>query len=478
MFPKGSACHGARMMNFARHAICAVAAASVALVPACTAPQTKTSSVTLPVSWRNAADFPTASPQSDLSRWWNHFGDARMSSLIRQALDGNKDIASAMSRVRQAQAQSNAQRASLFPTVDYSGSRSTSARYDDWTRTGSGTSYSAGLSASWELDFFGKNRESVIASQADAEAAKENLYSAQASLASEVALAYLDLRALEARLETVKESLKTREETTQLATWRAQAGEIDTLELRQAESSLESARSQLSSLEQSIGQSRNRLALLCGKNPGDVPIGSGDVPSPQRRLAIGIPADTIRQRPDVRAAGYNWVAAISRTKSAEADRLPSLRLSGSLGVDTLTSSKLFNPESMASGIVAGISGPIFNAGRIRANIASQGEAEEQALLSYESSILTALSEVEDALIACRKTEERIVTLEKAASAAKDASRLASQRYRAGVIDILNVLDAQRNDLALKETLINLRADRTAAHVQLYKALGGGWPSGS
>ena len=478
MFPKGSACHGAPMKIFARHAIVAVAAVTVALVPACTAPQPKTTSVTLPVSWRNAADFPTASPQSDLSRWWNQFGDARMSSLIREALAGNRDIASAMSRVRQAKAQSNAQRASLFPTVDYSGSRSTSARYDDWTRTGSGTAYSAGLSASWELDFFGKNRESVLASQADVEAAKENLYSAQASLASEVALAYLDLRALEARLETVHESLKTREETTQLATWRAQAGEIDTLELRQAESSLESARSQISSLEQNIGQSRNRLAELCGKNPGDVTIGSGDVPSPQRRLAIGIPADTIRQRPDVRAAGYNWVAAISRTKSAEADRLPSLRLSGSLGVDTLTSSKLFNPESMASGIVAGISGPIFNAGRIRANIASQSESEEQALLSYESSIITALSEVEDALIACRKTEERIVTLERAAAASRDASRLASQRYRAGVIDIINVLDTQRNDLAIKETLINLRADRTAAHVQLYKALGGGWSAES
>jgi outer membrane protein TolC len=202
------------------------------------------------------------------------------------------------------------------------------------------------------------------------------------------------------------------------------------------------------------------------------------VPVPQRRLAIGIPADTIRQRPDVRAAGYNWVAAIANTRSAEAEKLPSLRLSGSLGVDTLRSSKLFNPESAAAGIIAGISGPIFDAGRIRANIAAQGEAEEQALLSYETSILTALSEVEDALIACRKTEERMATLQRAASAAKDASRLANQRYRAGVIDIITVLDTQRSDLALEETLINVRADRAAAHVQLYKALGGGWSAGS
>ena len=478
MFPKGSACQSARMKISVRHAILAAALAAVVFVPACTTPQARTTSVTLPVSWRNAAGFPTASPQGDLSRWWSQFGDARLTSLIGEALAGNKDIASAMSRVREAQARKVAQRASLFPTLAYSGARNTSAGFDDWTRSGSGTAYSAGLNASWELDFFGKNRQSVIAASASAEAATENLRSAQASLASEVALAYLDLRALESRLDVVKRSVKTREETTQLASWRAQAGEIDALELRQAESSLESARSSLSSLEQNIGQSRNRLALLCGRAPGDISIGSGDVPVPQRRLAIGIPADAIRQRPDVRAAGYNWVAAIASTRSAEAERLPSLRLSGSLGVDTLRSSKLFNPESAAAGIIAGISGPIFDAGRIRANIAAQTEAQEQALLSYESSILTALSEVEDALIACRRTEERLATLEKAAAAGREASRLATQRYRTGVIDFLTVLDAQRNDLAQEESLINVRADRAAAHVQLYKALGGGWSAGS
>lgn len=457
-----------------------LAAGSCALLlPGCMKTGTASSpNVTLPVSWRNAADFPTAAPDHDLSRWWNQFGDARMSSLIREALAGNRDMAASMSRVREALARKAAQQASLFPTLDYSGGRNTSAGFNDWTRTGSGTSYSAGLSASWELDFFGKNRQSILAASASADATKENFHSAQAALASEVALAYIDLRALESRLEVVKQSVKTREETTQLASWRHQAGEIDALQLRQAESSLESARGSISSLEQNIGQSRNRLSLLCGRTPGDVRLGPGSVPVPGRQLAIGIPADTIRQRPDVRAAGYNWIAAIANTRSAEADKLPSLRLSGSLGVNSLASSKLFNPESAAAGVIAGISGPIFDAGRIRANIAAQGEAEQQALLSYESSILTALSEVEDALIACRRTEERMVSVEKAAAAGREASKLATQRYRTGVIDFLTVLDAQRNDLAQEESLINVRADRAAAHIQLYKALGGGWSAGS
>jgi outer membrane protein TolC len=212
--------------------------------------------------------------------------------------------------------------------------------------------------------------------------------------------------------------------------------------------------------------------------PGDIELGSGPLPAPGARLAIGIPADTIRQRPDVRSAGYGWVAAIANTRAAELEKLPSLRLSGSLGVDTLHSSKLFDPESAAAGLIMGISGPIFDAGRIRANIAAQGAAEEQALLGYERSILTALSEVEDALIACRKSEERLVTLEKAAAAGRDASRLATQRYRTGVIDFLTVLDSQRNDLAQEERLISARVDRAAAYIQLYKALGGGWSSAS
>jgi multidrug efflux system outer membrane protein len=457
-----------------------VAAGSCVLATSCLPPgAAKAPNVTLPVSWRNAADFPTAAPDRDLSRWWAQFGDARLTRLIGEAMAGNRDIASATSRVRQAQAQRDVQRASLFPGLDYSGARSNSGSWESGSGNDrSGVAYSAGLSASWEIDFFGKNRQSVLAASADVEAAKENLYSAQASLASEVALAYIDLRAAESRLDVVRKSLATREETRQLASWRAQAGEIDALELRQAESSLESARASLASLEQSAGQTRNRLALLCGREPGGLSLGSGGVPLPGRKLAVGIPADTVRQRPDVRSAGYGWVAAVSRTRSAEAEKLPSLRLSGSLGTDTLRTSKLFNPEAAAGSLIAGISGPIFDAGRIRANIASQGEAQEQALLSYESTVLTALSEVEDALIACRRTEERLESTEKAAAAGREASKLATQRYRTGVIDFLNVLDAQRNDLAQEESLINVRADRAAAHVQLYKALGGGWSAGS
>jgi NodT family efflux transporter outer membrane factor (OMF) lipoprotein len=424
------------------------------------------------------AGFPVASPGKDLERWWVAFDDARMSGLIREAVAGNPEVGAAVARVRQAQAQRQAQAADLFPGVTASAVRGFRSDEVAAGRRSSETSYSLGLNASWEPDFFGRTSEALKASTANAAAAQENLGSAQASLAAEVALAYIDLRAAEARLKVVRESLVTREESRQLAAWRNQAGQSDVLEVRQAESSLEQARASLSSLEQSAGQTRNRLARLCGKAPGALDAtlqpGTGRLPSPAGRLSIGIPADTVRQRPDVRAAGYQWVASIARTRAAEAERLPSLRLSGSVGTDSLKASKLFNVQDAGLGLIAGLTAPVFDGGRIRANIAAEDAASEAALRSYEGAVLTALSEVEDALIACKRSTERAATLEVAAAAAAEALTLATQRYNAGVVDFLTLLEAQRTDLGLQESVINARADRSAAFVELYKALGGGW----
>ncbi len=434
--------------------------------------------VAVPAGWREAGGFPVATPGDDLARWWAGFDDALMTQLIGDALRSNPDVGQAVARVRQAQAQRRGQAAGLFPSVSGSGSRGFSGQDFDGGGRNTDVSYAAGLNASWEADVFGRNREAVAAANADAEVAREDLAAVQASLAAEVALAYLDLRAAEARLAVVRESVATREESRQLAAWRNQAGQVDVLEVRQAESSLETARSSLSALEQTAGQTRNRLARLCGRNPGGLDgllAGrTGRLPMPERRLAIGIPADAVRQRPDVRAAGYQWVGAMARTRGAKAERLPSLRLSGSLSVDTLTASKLFNPESAGAGLIAGLTAPIFDAGRIRANIEAQDAAAEQALRRYEATVLTALSEVEDALIACRRSGERELTLGRAAAAAAEALTLATQRYNAGVVDFLVLLDAQRTNLALQESVINARADRAAAFVALYRALGGGW----
>lgn len=467
-------------MNFRRsHLICHLAPFALT---ACAFTDTRSVTPEIPAAWKHAAAFPTASAQHDLSRWWKHFDDPTLNRVISDGLASGPDIASAAARIREARARRNEEAASLLPFVG-----GAAASNSNWLKTrglseASGTSYSADLNASWEIDWFGKNRSRIEAASAQIDAAAENFHSVQASLAAEIATAYTNLRANETRMTVLRNIVKSREQTAQLATWRQQAGETDSLESSQAISSLEQARAGIPALEQAISQGKNLLSLLCGRNPGslDSMLNSGKsaIPHPARSLAIGIPADTIRQRPDVRLAGWQLVAAVADIRSAEAERLPSLNLTGNLGVTALSAGKIFNPQTTGAGLIAGISGPIFDAGRIRSNLEALGEVREQAVQTYRSAVLTGLSEVEDALIACRRSAERLETLEKATRLARESDQLARQRYEAGEIDFLAVLDSQRTLLALEDSLISSRTDRTTAYIRLYQALGGGWSSAS
>jgi NodT family efflux transporter outer membrane factor (OMF) lipoprotein len=436
--------------------------------------------VALPADWKNAGKFPVASPSQDMSRWWSHFEDPTLSSLISSALKNSPNIATASARVREARSRRDAESALLFPFLG--GSTSASSNDNSGDGANSTTNFNARLNASWEVDLFGRRRSIVEAAAAQIGATEENFHSVQAALAAEIATSYTRLRVNQAALSVIENIVKTRADTSQLATWRAQAGETDSLEAEQALSSLEQARASVPALQQSISQTQNLLALLAGQVPGslDAKLSRGlkTIPYPDRSLALGIPADTLRQRPDVRLAGYQLLAAAANVRAATAERYPSLNLSGSLGLNTLSSGKIFNPETVTSGVIAGLTGPIFDAGRIRSNIAAQSAIEEQALQTYRATVLLALSEVEDSLIACRRTTERLTALEKATSSARQAALLAEQRYQAGVIDILTVLDSQRTLLGLEDSLFTARANRTIAYIQLYRALGGGWSASS
>ena len=439
--------------------------------------------VSVPADWKNAAGFPVASPSRDLSRWWKRFDDPGLSRIISDALGNSPDMAAAAARIREARSRRDAEVALLFSTLRGAASASGSSTSDgggsDWK---GGSSSAAALNASWEADLFGKRRSTIEAATAQVGATEENFNSVQAALSSEIASAYTQLRVAEAALEVLLRIIKTREETSQLATWRTQAGEADSLESSQALSSLEQARAGVPALRQAISQSRNLLALLAGRTPGSLDgllsSGKQSIPNPSRSLAVGIPADTLRQRPDVRLAGYQLLAAAAQTRAADAERFPSLNLSGTLGVNALGAGKIFNPDTASADIIAGLTGPIFDAGRIRANIDAQSAVEEQAFQTYRATVLTALSEVEDSIIACRRTTERLATLERATAAAREAAKLAQQRYEAGETDILTVLDAQRSLLGLEDSLFTVRANRAIAYIQLYKALGGGWSAGS
>lgn len=430
-----------------------------------------------PKAWIHGAGFPIASPQKDLARWWSRFDDPQMSKLIAAGLAGNPGIAAASARVREARARRDEAVAELMPSLGGSvrGFGEADRADGNWSSSSSGRT---ALNASWEVDWFGKNRKLAKSAVATFAATEENLRSVQASLAAEIAIAYTRLRIDEERLFVLRDIVMSREETARLASWRQVSGEADSLEADQASTSLEQARAAIPTLEQVIAQRRNQLALLCGREPGafDASLGKdrGRIPTPARNLAIGIPADTIRQRPDVRESGWLVSAAIAELDASKARRYPSLNLNGSIGIDSLDAEKIFRPEKAAADLIAGITGPIFDAGRIRADIEARGAALDRSLQNYRASVLTALSEVEDALIACRRSGERLATLEKAVISAREAAGLAKQRYEAGVTDLLTVLDAQRTLLGLEDNLLASRTEHIIAYIDLYKALGGGW----
>jgi NodT family efflux transporter outer membrane factor (OMF) lipoprotein len=439
---------------------------------------TAASPVAVPAQWRAEAPVAGALDPAALVHWWERFDDTVLTQLVENALRSSPDVRTALAKIESARASHGIQRASLLPSLtgDASGRR-TRTRVHDTDVVTNADSAGASLDAGWEIDLFGKQRKAFAATAADLAQAEENLRDAQVTLAAEVASTYVSLRAAEANLAATQRSLATREESLQLARWREQVGATSSLDTQQAVTTVEQARASVPALQQSILETRNRLAVLCGQTPGSLDTllaPARAVPAAPAAIAVGIPAETLRQRPDVRAAGRAVEAAAARTSSAKRDRFPTLKLTGSLGVDALDAGKLFSPETTVANLVGSLTAPIFAGGRIHNTIALRSAAEKQVLIAYESAVLTALSEVENALSAVRRQSERLAALATAAAAARDASALARQEYEAGAVDFLTVLDAERTALGVEQQQVSATADLTTAHIQLYKALGGGW----
>lgn len=441
------------------------------------APET---SFAVPDTWENTPAQLGNAPQDspDLQLWWRAFNDPTLDRLVEQALVSSTDIRSSLSRVRESRARYGIERSNLFPSLSASASgRQSESRNHDTNTTSNSESYGASLDASWEVDLFGSNQLSVAAAAANLSLSEANFESVQSSLAAEVALTYVTLRSAEARLQVLNENLALREETTQLTQWREEAGTADSLATQQAVASLQQARASLPSIQQSITQTRNALALLCGLPPGSLDDWlqkTGSIPAAPPYFALGIPADTLRQRPDVRAAEFGIQSSYALLKISEKQQLPSLRLSGSIGIDALKAGDLFSPETTIASIAESLTAPIFQAGRIKKTITVQNEQLQQSVVTYETTLLNALAEVENALVAIQRNSERKALIDQAASAADEAARLAGAQYEAGQVDIFNVLDAQRTLLSIQEQQLSTAADQTNALIQLYKSLGGGW----
>ncbi|TDP71091.1 efflux transporter outer membrane subunit [Roseateles toxinivorans] len=427
--------------------------------------------VQVPTAWVESAASARSTP---LARWWLRFNDPLLAALIAEALDANRSVKSAVAALRQARALGDVQTAGLGPSLGLSASAQ--RNYSGASRSSS-NGFRAGLDAGWEPDLFGGQRAGVSAADADTAASLASLGDVQVSVAAELALNYLQLRGLQARLLIAQASLASQQETLQLTDWRAEAGLVGSLELEQARAAVAQTQAQLPALQAAALQTEHAIAVLTGQAPAALHgrlVAVERTPQASDDLVLAFPAETLRQRPDVRAAEARVAAAWARMRQADAARYPSFQLSGSLGLSSLALGSLTSGSSVAAGLLGSVSASLFDGGAARARVRAQEAGFDQVQSTYEATVLAALQEVEDALVALRHDRERLQYLRAAAESAQSAALLARQRYSSGLVDFQVVLETQRNALGTQDSVANLLATLNTDHVRLYKALGGGW----
>lgn len=407
-----------------------------------------------------------------LKAWWQPFHDALLQQLIDQALQRNATVESARAAVLQARAARELELASQRPQLTLSGSlqRNTS-------EGNASVNARAGLDAGWELDLFGANRSALANQDAQVVAAQTSLRDVQLSLSAEVALAYIQLRSVQAQRDTALRNLASQQETLQITQWRAQAGLLTALEVEQARAATAQTSAQIPALDTSLAKARHALALLSGQEPTELDAmlqTAQPVPVAPRQIADVIDAERLRQRADVRAAEARVQAALASVDAADAARFPKFRLGGSVGLTALTLAGLSNGASVATTVLASMTAPLFDGGAGLARVDVQKAALLQTQANYRGALLTALKDVEDAMVSWRNSQQRIDHLTQAASAADTAALLANQRYASGLVDFQTVLQTQRSALGAQDSLIVAQADQSADYVRLVKAVGGGW----
>jgi NodT family efflux transporter outer membrane factor (OMF) lipoprotein len=436
--------------------------------------------ISAPQAWRTDLGGGAIARPTDphaLASWWTTLNDPILTSLTDRAVQGNLSLKKAQARVREARARRGVSQAGLFPTLDTTGSVTRSRNSQNGDKGDTQDLYSAGVDASWELDVFGGVRRSVEAAEADLQASAEDLRNVLVSLLAEVALNYLEARTFQARLAVADANLRAQVETWELTTIRFEAGLTTALDVEQATYNVASTRSQIPTLRSGLEEAKNRLAVLLGEQPGQVHAQLHEarpVPVPPIEIAVGVPADTLRRRPDVRQAERKLASQTAQIGAATAELYPKFTFLGSIGLDALSLSNLFSATSRAYSIGPSVSWRPFDAGAVRKNIEVQSALQEQALIQYEATVLTALEEVENALVAYAEEQRRREALREATQGAQRAVALAEAQYGAGMVDFRTVLDAQRSLLSFQDQLAQSDGTVTSNLVRVYKALGGGW----
>jgi outer membrane protein, multidrug efflux system len=441
-------------------------------------PDYKRPEMSIPSEYRGADSVApvTGTPSFGDLAWASVFPDPDLQALIRMALEQNYDLRVAVSRILQAQSQVTIARSLSFPSVD----GSIDAPYNTYSGSERPAPDSifeprAGIGVAWELDFWGRYRRGTEAAQAQLLATEEARYAVMATLVADVGRAYLSLRALDLTLEISRRTVASRVQSLDLVNARLEGGVAGILDVRQAETLLYTATKTIPEIERQIEQTENFINILLGQNPGPIKRGrplEQQIAAPT--LPPGLPTELLTRRPDIRLVEQQLIAANAQIGVAKALLYPQVTLSGFAGAGNSTiSGSSFGPYGVFS-LLPAITLPIFNAGRLQANVEyNEARAQEVALL-YQQTLQQALREVSDALVDVRKRQEFRQQQELLVIALEDASQVAKLRYEGGVSSYLEVLDTERQLFDAELQRVQARRDESASVIQLYKALGGGW----
>ena len=403
-------------------------------------------------------------------KWWAAWHDESLTYLVKATLENNTDIAQAQANLRAAQASLLSTTSALFPSASLGADASRNRRNHSST-----DSFSADASAAWSFSFGGRDVSARRAAQASAHASELSLEDTKSAMTSEVALTYVNLRLAQIRLNIAKQSVRSYEEAKNLTQWRYQAGLVSATDYEQANAQFENAKANIATNMHNILQyetALSRLTVLPLQKIQDLP--AGDIPTPPADLAASIPADVISLRPDVLAAQETVRAAMENVRVAQADFLPTLSLSGSIGTAAATVGALGASGTGIGALVGALSMPFLNWGDVVAGTETQKATLDRAQAQYTETLVGALEETENALSGIRSSAAKKMSLRTATDSSQLAAQLALQQYSSGLEDYQTVLTTQRSWLTAQDNEVSNQADWAIAHIDLYRALGGGW----
>ena len=461
-------------LNASRVRTCMLALLLAAPLSACmVGPDYRRPEVDVPAAWRLGA---TEAGELSNIAWWDQFQDPVLSNLVRTALANNKDLEIATANVDQAFAQYGIVRSAQFPQLNASASAARERSSANTVLPGGRTfsDYGVNLSASFELDVWGKLRRATESARASLLASEQGKGTVVLTVVTTVASGYIQLRALDRQLEIAQRTSQSLGEAARLQRVRFEEGAVPASDYQQAESQYREALARVPELEREIAQQENFISVLLGHNPGLVPRGRDIDALLFPAVPDGLPASLLQRRPDIRQAEQNLIAANANIGVAKAAYFPDISLTALLGLESAQLSDLFKGPSRAWSFGAGVLQPIFNAGRLRSQVAQAEAVQRQALHTYEKSIISAFQDVENALIDRTKFGQVREEQAKNVEALRSFRDLADLRYREGATIYLEVANAEQSLFNAQLAYVATQALLFQSYANLYKATGGGW----